>query len=140
MSTDAAWALQSALYAQLADDTALALLIGSPARIYDAVPDGAVLPLLQIGAVRMAPYPGVKGGQEHMVRLNAFSRYGGRKEAKAIAAAVRGVLQDAAFPLEDHALVQSRLVFEDHLRFRDPDMFQAAMRYRMVTVPQAVHP
>lgn len=135
MTMGAAWALQSALYTELSQDTELQTLLGSPARIYDAVPDDAVFPLLQLGAVRMEPLSGVDGAIEHIVRLTAFSRYGGRKEGKLIADRCRALLQNASFLLEDHELVQARMVFEDHLKVADPDIYQATMRYRFVTIP-----
>lgn len=137
MTMGAAWALQSALYTQLSQDVELQGTLGTPARIYDSVPDDAVFPLLQIGAVRMEPYQGFRGGIEHIVRLTAFSRYGGRKEGKLIADRCRVLLQNAEMSLEGFELVQARLVFEDHLKIADPDVYQAAMRYRFVTVPSA---
>lgn len=133
MTFDAAWSLQTALYANLCASDAVKALIGDPARVHDAIPADAVFPLVQIGGARIRPYEGLRGGFEHTLRITAFSRYGGRAECKAIAAAVHGVLQDARFPLEGHRIVQARMVFEDHLRFRDPDTYQATMRYRVVT-------
>lgn len=135
MNYDAAWSLQTALYTALTSDTNLQSLIGLPARVYDAVPSDTVFPFIQIGAGQVFPYGGIEGGFQHIIRITAFSRWGGRQECKAIAEAVRSLLQNAALTLEGHTLVQSRLVFEDHLRHREPETFQGAMRYRMVTIP-----
>ncbi|MEO1658900.1 MAG: DUF3168 domain-containing protein [Pseudomonadota bacterium] len=137
MITDAAWALQTALYAELANDSALQALIGGPARIYDAIPPETIFPFVQIGAGQILPYDGIDGGFEHIVRITAFSRWGGRHECKAIAEVVRARLQNTRLALEGHKLLQARLVFEDHLRHRDPETFQGAMRFRFVTVPNS---
>ncbi|MEM7517304.1 MAG: DUF3168 domain-containing protein, partial [Planctomycetota bacterium] len=73
----------------------------------------------------------------HIVRFTIASRWGGRKECKEIATSMRALLQDARFALEGHELLQARLVFEDHLRHREPDVYQATLRYRFITVPHA---
>lgn len=138
MSLDPAWALQVALYEALSQDPQIRGLIGDPPRLHDAIPEDAVFPLVRIGAGRIEAYSGIAGAYQHTARIIAYSRYGGRKECKAIAHAVRGVLHDARLPMEHHRMVQARLVFEDHLRYRDPETFQATMRYRFVTVPEAV--
>ncbi|MEM9286310.1 MAG: DUF3168 domain-containing protein [Pseudomonadota bacterium] len=137
MITDAAWSLQTALYSALADDGDLQTILGDPARIYDAIPPDTIFPFLQIGAGQLLPYQGIAGGFEHIVRLTAFSRWGGRQECKAIAELIRIRLQNADLTLEGHKLLQARLVFEDHLRHRDPETFQGSMRYRFVTVPNS---
>lgn len=135
MTFNAAWALQSALYTALSTDADLQALIGTPARVHDSVPEEAVFPLIQIGAVRMKPYEGIEGGVEHLIRLSAFSRYAGRKEGKLIADRCRQLLQNARLPLDGHEMVQARMIFEDHLKIADPDIYQATMRFRFVTVP-----
>ncbi len=135
MTMDAAWALQSALYTALSNDEELQGVLGNPARIHDEVPADATFPLLQLGAVRMQPYEGMEGGFEHIIRMTCFSRYGGRKEGKQIADICRRILQNAQLSLEGCELAASRLVFEDHLKIADPDIYQATMRYRFVTVP-----
>ncbi|GGY53203.1 DUF3168 domain-containing protein [Parvularcula lutaonensis] len=138
MSFEAAWSLQTALFDRLSQDAALQALLGNPARIHDAIPSDAVFPLLQIGAGKIAPYSGIEGAIEHTLRFSAFSRWGGRKEGKLIADRVRQLLQNLRLPIDGHVIVQSRMVFEDHLRFRDPDTFQATMRYRIVTIPDSI--
>ena len=135
MSDSPAWALQEAIYQVLTGDAAIQHWVGDPARVYDAIPTEALFPLLQIGASRILPLKGVTGGQEHIVSINAFSRWGGRQECKRIASAVHNVLQNARFTLGDCQVVQARMVFEDLLQVRDPETFQAAMRYRFAVVP-----
>lgn len=137
MITDAAWSLQTALYTALTGDHTLKTLIGDPARVYDAIPADSVFPFLQIGAGQLSPYLGIEGGFEHIIRITAFSRWGGRQECKLIAEAVRARLQNAGLALEGHHVLQARLIFEDHLRYRDPETFQGAMRFRIITAPDS---
>ncbi|MEO1042132.1 MAG: DUF3168 domain-containing protein [Pseudomonadota bacterium] len=135
MNSDAAWSLQTALYTALTSDTDLQSILGVPARVYDSIPSDTIFPFVQIGAGQLFPYGGIDGGFEHMIRITAFSRWGGRQECKAIADAVRAVLHNGSLTLEGHSLIQSRLIFEDHLRHREPDTYQGTMRYRLLTVP-----
>lgn len=135
MSDSPVWALQSAIYQALTDSDAIKALVGTPARVYDAIPPEALFPLLQIGASRVLPLRGVSGGHEHIISINAISRWGGRRECKHIASAVYSVLQNTRFQLGDCEVVQARMVFEDFLKVKDPETFQAAMRYRFAVVP-----
>ncbi|NNU16984.1 DUF3168 domain-containing protein [Parvularcula sp. ZS-1/3] len=136
MTMDAAWALQTALYDALTGDAELQALLGSPARVYDTVPKNAAFPLVQLGSVRMRPYEGIEGGYEHIIRLTVFSRWGGRKEPKAVTERLRAILQDARLTLEGHEMVQARMVFEDHLKIREPDIMQGSLRFRFVTITE----
>lgn len=135
MTLGAAWSLQAGLYAALSQDDDLQSMLGDPPRLFDAVPEDAVFPLVQLGAVRMSPAAGIGGGFEHIIRLTVLSRWGGRKECKTIAARIHALLQNARLPLSDHKMMQARLVFEDYLRIREPDLYQGALRYRFITVP-----
>jgi hypothetical protein len=137
MTFDAAWAVQSALYDALTGDPELADAMGGTARVHDAVPDDVGFPMIQLGVSRMTPVGGIAGGFEHVVRINVYSRWGGMRECKLIAGHVRRLLQNARLTLEGHALRQCRLVFEDVLRVREPELMQASLRYRLVTVPFA---
>jgi len=138
MTNSPAWSLQTAIFDALTQASAIQALIGNPARIYDAVPSEAIFPLLQLGAARIVLLKGVEDAHEHIISINAFSRWGGRRECKLLAQAVRDVLQNARFDLGTHEVVQARMVFEDLLKVRDPETFQAAIRYRFVVMPQAV--
>jgi hypothetical protein len=135
---DAAWALQEAIYSRLTADQSLRALLGDPPRIFDQPPPEATFPMLILGAGELKPYAGIEGAFEHLFRFTAYSRWGGRRECKLIAAGVRLSLQDAALTLDGHRLIQSRLVFEDQLKLREPDIYQGVMRYRFVTVPEAL--
>jgi len=133
MNLPVSFALQSALYGTLAADSVLQGLLGSPARIFDAVPTEPIFPLLTIGEVRTRSFPELVTARAHDVRLNAYSRWGGRKEAKDIVDQCVSLLSGAGLVVTGHRLVQSRFIFSDIIRRNDPDTFHAVMRFRIVT-------
>ncbi|MEL6364676.1 MAG: DUF3168 domain-containing protein [Pseudomonadota bacterium] len=133
--SDASWAVQSAVYAQLRADARVQATIGDPARIFDAPPETAVFPYLTIGETRVSDYPGLAGGFEHDLRLYAYSQYAGRREVKRIMSAVYDAIHETAFDVPGFRLVNMRYVFADVLRRREPDTYQGVMRYRAVTEP-----
>ena len=133
MSMPAAWALQIGLRPHLAADTGLQALIGDTARIYDEVPEDAVFPLLTIGESRIREIEGVEGAAEHDVRVNAWSRWGGRKEIKTLTDLVHDALHNGDFSVDGYTIVNCRFVFADLFRRPDADTYQGVMRYRIVT-------
>lgn len=135
MSLPSAWAVQVGLYEFLRQAAPLSALIGSPGRVYDRVPEDASFPFLTIGESQQRPIDGVDGAVEHDVRINAYTRWGGRREAKLLADCVQIVLQDASLSVEDHKLISCRFIFSDIFRQADPDTYQATIRFRVVTEP-----
>lgn len=130
MSADLA--LQKAVHAALSADAALAALIA--ARIYDNPPDDAGFPYLTLGENEMRDWStGESRGAEHLLSLHAFSRRGGRREAKEILAAVGARLHDAALTLEGHALVNLRLRDSETRREPDGTTWRGTIRFRAVT-------
>lgn len=130
MSADLA--LQKAIHARLAGDAALAALVA--ARIYDNPPDDAGFPYLTLGENEMRDWSTGEGaGAEHLLSLHAFSRRGGRREAKEILAAVGAVLHDAALTLDGHALVNLRLRDSETRREPDGRTWRGTIRFRAVT-------
>lgn len=106
-------ALQKALIAHLAGDLRLGPLLGEPPRIWDAPPDGAALPYLLIGRSESRPVAADGGGVEHALTLTAVSQFRGTEEAKAILAAVRSSLSDAAPAADGVRTISLRLTFAD---------------------------
>lgn len=135
MSGDASWALQKALYETLVGDLALQSLLGTPARIFDDVPEETIFPYLTIGEVRSRDWRGVEGGIEHDLRFHAWSRYAGRQEIKKIMSGVYDVLHDGKLNLTGQRLVNLRYVFGDIWRRPDNETYQGVMRYRAMTQP-----
>jgi len=127
-------ALQGAVFAHLTADATLAALIGVPLRVYDQTPDDPVYPFVQMGTVTTRPWGGLLGdGIEHVFTLTCVSRFGGAEEAKAVMAAVRASLDDAALTLTDNTLVNLRFVYGDVFRAADWRSTFGILRFRAVT-------
>jgi len=136
MPLDPDRALQGAVLTRLVTDATLPALIGVPPRVYDQPPDDPVYPFVQIGAVTTRPWGGLLGdGIEHVFTLTAVSRFGGAEEAKAVMAAVRACLDDAALSLTDNTLVNLRFVYGDVFRAADFRSTFGILRFRAVTEP-----
>ncbi|WP_411819702.1 DUF3168 domain-containing protein [Hyphococcus formosus] len=129
----ASWDLQKAIYQHLRNDDAIKAELGTPARIYDDPPPGAVFPYLTLGETRASDWKGVDGGVEHELKLYVFSRYAGRREVKRILSAVYDALHETALTLPDHELVNLRFVFGDVFRRQDGETYQGVARFRAVT-------
>ena len=121
-------ALQKAMYTRLAGDTALAALVAT--RLYDNVPGDAGFPYLALGENETRDWP---GGTEHRLALHAFSRGGGRAEAKRIMGAVNAALHDASLMLEEHELVNLRFLDGTTRREADGITWRGTIRFRAVT-------
>ncbi|MEP0708184.1 MAG: DUF3168 domain-containing protein [Parvibaculum sp.] len=121
-------ALQKAVYERLAGDAALTALVA--ARIYDNPPGDTGFPYLTLGENETRAWP---GGTEHRLALTAFSRGGGRAEAKRIMGAVSAALHDAALTLEGHALVNLRFLDGTTRREADGTTWRGTIRFRAVT-------
>lgn len=134
--TNALWELQRSIYLQLSTDAGLQAEIGSPARIYDDPPPGAVFPYLTLGEARASDWKGVDGGLEHDLKLYAFSRYAGRREVKRIIGAVYDALHESALTVAGHDLINMRFVFGDVFRRQDGETYQGVARFRAVTQKQ----
>jgi len=134
--TEAGLALQKAIIAALAADTALQALIGVPARVYDEPPRNTAFPYVTLGASTIADWDTSSDrGHEHAFMFHIWSRHGGHKEARAILGAIEGVLHTGTLPLEDHVLINLRFEFGDIFRDGDGETIHAVMRYRAVTEP-----
>ena len=131
--TDHENALAKALIAHLKDDAALKALLGDPARIWDQPPTEPLFPHLLIGRSETRPVAADGCGVEHALTLTCTSTFGGTEEAKAVSAAVRARLFEAALAADGVRTVSLRVVFSDV--FRSPDLRRtwAVIRVRAVT-------
>lgn len=130
------WNLQKAVYAKLSADAALIALLGDPPRIHDDVPAGTILPYVQIGDSTEADWSTASDlGSEHQLTIHAWSRSGGRMEARAILSAIHGALHDAPLAVENNRLVNLRFVLSQVLRETDGETYHGIARYRAVTEP-----
>lgn len=126
-------ALQKALVARLGDDAALRALLGEPPRIWDAPPDRPAFPHLLIGRSESRPVGAEGCGVEHALTLTVVSRFRGADEAKAVLAALKVALTDAALATDGVRTVSLRLVFADVYPAPDGLRTFAVLRVRAVT-------
>ena len=108
MSYAIAEALQVAVYDRLANDAAVAALIGGA--VYDMVPEGPVPELyIALGAeVARDKSDMTGGGAEHEFTVSVVSHRAGFRSAKALAGAVSDALVDADLTLNRGQLVGLR--------------------------------
>lgn len=126
-------ALQKMLIAWLGADATLKALLGDPARIWDEPPKSPAWPHLLIGRSESRPVAADGCGVEHVLSLNCVSRFGGSEEAKAICAAVRARLNEAALTGEGVRTISLRVTFSDVYRSGDLRRTYGVMRVRAVT-------
>lgn len=126
-------ALQKALIAHLKADAAVQALLGTPARIHDGAPDPPTFPHLLIGRSESRPVRADGGGVEHALTLTVVSRLRGTEEAKAVLAAVRVRLANAAVEADGVRTVSLTVSFADVFPSADGARTFAVLRVRAVT-------
>ncbi len=127
-------ALQRALLDLLRADPGLTALLGEPARIWDESPEPRVFPFVTLGRAETRPWGGLDGeGVEHALTLTCVSRFDGAEEAKAVVAALRAALHDAAPVLDGWRLVSLRVTYADVFRSPDWRPLYGVVRVRAVT-------
>ncbi len=126
-------ALQTLILAHLKGDATLTALLGDPPRIWDQPPADAAFPHLTLGRSESRPVAADGCGVEHNLTLTCASRFGGTEEAKAVSAAVRARLFEAALSGGGVRTISLSVVFSDV--FRSPDLRRtwAVIRVRAVT-------
>jgi hypothetical protein len=131
--TDHESALQKALIAHLRADATLRALLGDPARIWDEPPRGAAYPYLVVGRSESRPVAADGCGVEHQLSLRCASRFGGTEEAKAICAALRAAVHEAALEADGVRAVSVRATYADVFRSSDQTRVWGVVRVRAVT-------
>jgi Protein of unknown function (DUF3168) len=128
-------ALQSAVFATLANNAPLASQLGGH-RIYDDAPQATAFPYVTFGqsVVREAS-TSTEPGDEHIFTLHVWSRAQGRREAQSILEAIRNLLHDQPLILIDHRLINLRHELSDTRRDPDGETIHGLCRFRAVTEP-----
>lgn len=126
-------ALQKALIAHLDGDPVVRALLGEPPRIWDAPPDRPAFPYLLIGRSESRPVGAAGCGIEHGLTLTIVSRFRGTEEAKAVLAALRVALTDAAPAADGVRTISLRPGFADVYPAPDGQRTFAVLRVRAVT-------
>lgn len=127
-------ALHRALLDHLRNDPGLVALLGDPPRVHDEPPARPVWPMVVFGRAQTRPWGGLEGeGLEHALTLTCLSRFDGTEEAKAVVAALRARLHDAAPTLDGGRLVNLRVTYADVFRAADGRTVLGVLRLRAVT-------
>jgi len=126
-------ALQKALIAHLQADAAVCALLGDPVRVWDAAPADPAFPHLLTGRCESRPVGADGGGIEQALTLTVVSRFRGTEEARAVLAAVRLSLNDAALEADGVRAVSVRVTFADVFPSADGARTFAVLRVRAVT-------
>ena len=126
-------ALQKALIAHLKADAAVQALLGEPARVWDVAPADPAFPHLLIGRCESRPVAADGGGVEQALTLTVVSRFRGTEEAKAVLAAVRVALNEAALEADGLRTVNLRVSFADVFPGANGARTFAVLRVRAVT-------
>lgn len=134
MATSPSLALQKAIHAALTGDAGLAAIVG--ARVHDDVPQGTGFPYVVIGDVTTRDWSTqTQEGHEHIVVIHAWSNQRGRRECQMIIERIDAVLDGADLTLDDHRLINLRVVFWTALRDLDGASYHGVVRLRAVTEP-----
>ncbi|HEX7799246.1 MAG TPA: DUF3168 domain-containing protein [Asticcacaulis sp.] len=137
MTLDPMRDLQGALLAFLRAQDSLTAWLGTPPRVWDQPPGEPVFPYVTFGRGRMQAIGGVDAEvAEQTLNLMCVSRFGGAEEARAVAGALRALLDGAALSLSDQVLCSLRVVFVDVFRAADMRTTYALIRLRAVSEPK----
>ncbi len=128
--------LQAALLSYLRGQASLATWLGDPAHIYDQPPANTAYPYVAFGRASAQSIGGIGADvTEQTLTLMCVSRFDGSEEAKAIAAELRLLLDNAALSLSAQHLVSLRVSYVDVFRAADLRTIYALLRLRAVSEP-----
>ena len=137
MSSDSQWPLQQAVYGALTGDASVQALLGTPARVFDHVPQDSAFPYVVVGEATSGPFDTkTEDGLDQTLTIHTWSRYRGLKETKEIMAAVTGALDDQALAVSGHDLVLLRFAFGTTVLDPDGLTRHGVHRFRAVTQAQ----
>ncbi len=126
--------LQAALIGYLRGQGVLETWLGDPVRVYDQLPQAVAYPYVTFGRVTAQAIGGL-GGEviEQTLNLLCVSRHAGTEEVKAMAGAVRDLLDGAEVTVAGQHLVSLRVVFVDVFRAADNRTIYGLVRLRAVS-------
>ena len=133
MSTSPVIALRKAVRLVLLADAALLAALGGPS-IYDEAPREASPPYIAYGDSQARDWStSTDRGTEQFLTIEVWSIQRGLREALDIAARVTALLDDQPLALDNHHLVNLRLVSMETRREANGRFVRAAIRLRAVS-------
>ena len=124
-------ALTAALVATLQGAPAVAALVEQ--RVHADPPRRPTYPCVIASRQESRPFGPEADGLEHLLTLTCASRFGGPEEARAVTAAVRAAVHNAAPAVEGRRLVTLRVTYADVFRAADRELSLGVLRVRAVT-------
>tara|TARA_Y100000114_G_C11758616_1_gene328263 strand:- start:1620 stop:2027 length:408 start_codon:yes stop_codon:yes gene_type:complete len=124
------FALQQSIYSTLSSGN-ITDNSGSSVPIYDDVPELSPLPYVRIGEEQTSNAgTKTKDANEHILTLDIWSEYRGRKEIKQIMSQVYNLLHDSAITISGASLVNLRCEVQQTLEEADGITRHGVMRFR----------
>ncbi|MBU6445035.1 MAG: DUF3168 domain-containing protein [Alphaproteobacteria bacterium] len=134
--SEASWALQQAIYAELCASVDVKSVLGDPPRIYDAVPRAALFPYAVIGDGQENDWStATESGSEHILMIQVWSRGQGHREAKQLAETIRAALDGGALAVSGQSLIDIRFTSAEYARQPDGETWAARLKFRAVMEP-----
>lgn len=135
MSSDAALPLQREMIMQLQNNDVLQDQMGGSFVIMDKNKELHSYPVILLGETRAFAWQSATfDGQEHEVQLTVLNNIGGSDKAKSISSAIIGVLHNADFPVNGHALVDMQFEKSETKYLEDCKCFQSVIYFKALTV------
>lgn len=127
--------LQKAVFERLSGDAGV-LAVTGPGRVFDRRITRVEPPYLVLGEATVSDFStGDAPGSEHRFEIEAWSKDNGRKQAAALADAVRAALHEAGLALDGAVLVNLRHERTVSRRAARTGLHLARLRFRAVTEP-----
>jgi hypothetical protein len=125
-------AFQDAVLARLAADVDVQAVLGDPARVFDAAPNGAAYPYLAAGRAVSEPRDALDADLiEHRLTLHLWTRDTGRRETIVMLGIIRAVLHETDMTLDGgYELVSCRAVYADVFGAQDNRLAHGVLRIR----------
>jgi hypothetical protein len=124
-------ALAAALIDTLKAVSAVSALVAG--RVHGDAPRVPIYPCVSLSRQESRPFGPDADSLEHLVTVTCASRFGGPEEARAVTAAVRAALHNAAPPVAGRRLVTLRVTYADVFRAADRQLSLGVLRVRAVT-------
>lgn len=126
-------ALSDALLLTLKTADCVQVVLGDPARIFDAEAAAGFVPYVVLERHEMTPLVTSEiPTEEHIFTLASRSQFGGIVEAKAILNALRTAVEDGEIVLDRYRVVLAHVTYSDVMRARDYRTFRGVIRIRII--------
>lgn len=131
MSAGPEGALAAAVVEALQAASAVSALVAD--RVHADAPRRPTYPCISLGRAESRPAGPDRDSLEHLLTVTCASKFGGLEEARAVTAAARAALHNAALTLAGRRLITLRVTYADVFRAADRELSLGVLRVRAVT-------